>query len=175
MRRFSSLFLDGRSRTMVVRRGMWHNTNIGARNPRWVSMCQWYANTFSSAEPFDRPLIRHVVEVANVRRLYTLFWRYREVSTEVKIFYWLSSRCYEPRYDKFYLVRDALKLWHELGLEHWQRKNMRDASSLNRTTSNCLLFRLGSVIYSFRWFKSYGLSAKVIVTRVFRHWSWLYR
>lgn len=67
---------------MADHRGMSHETDNGAWDHHWSSTCQKYAGTVSPAGPFEMPFIRHGNEVAYVRRLYALFQRYHERSTE---------------------------------------------------------------------------------------------
>lgn len=124
-RRFAGMFLDGRSKMMVDRRGMRHDTDNGARGRRWSAMRQWYAGTFFLFGPSDMPFFRHGNEVANVRRLDALFWRYREKSAEVERFNWLSLCCFETPYDKFHLVRDSVERWCEHDFERCQRINVK--------------------------------------------------
>lgn len=71
-RRIAGTFLDGLSKTMVHLRGMRHDTDIGTRERRWLSKCQWYAGTFSSAERLIMAFVGHVGEGVYVYCLYAL-------------------------------------------------------------------------------------------------------
>lgn len=78
------MFWDRRSKTTIDRRGMRHDTDIGAWEPRWSSIRQRCAGKTNSAGLFDMQLIRPGNEAAYVRRLYALFCKHRERSTEEK-------------------------------------------------------------------------------------------
>lgn len=101
-RQFSDTFSDGRSRTLVDPRGMLHGTDIRAKERRGSAMCPWCAGTVSPAGLFDIPFIRLVEEVAYVRRLYELFWKYHERSAKEEGFDWPSLCCIDAPYDKSY-------------------------------------------------------------------------
>lgn len=68
------MFSDGRSKRVVDRRGMRHNTDNSALEQRWYSMRQWYVDTFTLAGLFDMRFTCHVDEVDYVRRLQALPW-----------------------------------------------------------------------------------------------------
>lgn len=73
-------------------------------------MRPWSAGTVTPAGLFVMLFVCHVDEIGFVRRLYKLFWRYRERSTEEKGLDWLSLCCFDVSSDGSYLVRDA-KNW----------------------------------------------------------------
>lgn len=79
--RFLGMFSDGRNRTMVIRRGMLRDTDIGSWERRWLAMRPWFVSTVRPAEAFDMPFVCHVGEVAYVHFLYELFRKYRERKT----------------------------------------------------------------------------------------------
>lgn len=59
-----------------------------------------------------------------VRRLYSLFLKYRERETEEKGFDWMLLCCFEPLYNKFYLLYDVVYWWCELDYNRWRRMNL---------------------------------------------------
>lgn len=38
----------------------------------------------------------------------------------------MSLGCFDPPFDKFYLVQDAVNWWHEPDFECWQRTNVSE-------------------------------------------------
>lgn len=89
-------------------------------------MRQRCAANVSPAGPFGMLFICQGNEAAYVRLLLSLFQRYLERLTEEKGFHWMSLCCSEPAYDKFDLVRDAVRCWCDLNYERRQRMTMRD-------------------------------------------------
>lgn len=73
----------------------------------------------------DMPFIFHGGEVSYVRRLYAFFRKYREMSTEEGGLDWMPLYCFEPPYDKFYLVRDAFYWCCEIKFERRQCMKVR--------------------------------------------------
>lgn len=50
--RFVGMLLDGGSKTMVYRRGIGHDTDIGAWKRRWLLARQWCEGTIRPSRPF---------------------------------------------------------------------------------------------------------------------------
>lgn len=70
-------------------------------------MRKWCAGVFSPDTLIDMSFIRHIDEVAYVRRLHALLQSYRKEATKEKGLDWLLFCCFEPPHDKTYLVCDA--------------------------------------------------------------------
>lgn len=84
-------------------------------------MLPWCTGIFGPAGPYVMPFVRHGGEVAYSRRLYALFWRYREEPTGKGELDCSPVCCSELPYVKFFLVRDTVGWWRELEFERRQR------------------------------------------------------
>lgn len=81
-RRFLRMFSERRSSTMVDRRGMHHNLDIGAWERRWSALLSWCTGIISLAGLFDMLFVRYVDEVAYRFYLHELFRKHRKKSTD---------------------------------------------------------------------------------------------
>lgn len=111
--RYAGMFLDDRSKTISDHRGMLFYKNIGAWNRRSPLVGQDHAGTISSDDQLDMPFICYGVDAGYLRRLYTLFQKYRERSTEKEGYAWMSLFSFKPLHDKLSLVRGAAIWWSE--------------------------------------------------------------
>lgn len=70
-RLFQGMFSNGRNATMINRRGMRHDTDIGTWDRRWAMLCTWCPGIISPVGPFDLRFVRHKDDILYLREAYT--------------------------------------------------------------------------------------------------------
>lgn len=105
-------------------RGMRHDTDICDCKQSWSSIRQLCAGAVRPAGLSEVPHFRHGDEAAYIRRLFALFSKSRENTSEKGGFIRKSLCYFKALYNKIDLVRGGVDGWCELDFE--RRKGMNE-------------------------------------------------
>lgn len=88
---------------MFDRQNVRRDTDIGARERRWMLLERWCSGTLRNVFDFDMPIFRDVQEIACLRRLLRLIGNFENTCK----FSELNLCCFEDSIDGFYLMTEA--------------------------------------------------------------------